>query len=95
MTYTTETIKEKVSKDPRWATRALIALYQRQTTDEQASERTIERNGQGFNGIDAEILSSFANQVLAGRTLSQKQLAIAFKKLPKYSKQLLAIASTN
>lgn len=95
MTHTTETIKEKVSKDPRWATRALIALYQRQTTDEQASERTIERNGQGFNGIDAEILSSFANQVLAGRTLSQKQLAIAFKKLPKYSKQLLAIASTN
>lgn len=85
-------IRNKVSTDPRWATRALIALYNKQTREEQSIEMTVERNGAGFNALDAEILSSFAKQALAGRRLSQKQLAIAYKKLPKYSVQLYKIA---
>lgn len=89
---TKEEIQEKVRSDPRWAARAIVVLYDRQTADEQNVSATIEHNTIGFNGVDAEILSSFARQVLAGRTLSQKQLAIAYKKLPKYWRQLLEAA---
>ena len=90
---TTEQIREKVSSDPRWAARAIVALYNCQTAEEQAADATVVKNRMGFNGTDAFILSSFARQVQEGRTLSQKQLAIAYKKLPKYAKQLETLAS--
>jgi len=91
-TYTADDIRTKVSTDPRWTERALVALYKQQTPSEQASMTTRELNHVGFNGVDAELLTSFAQQVLRGRTLSAKQLAIAQRKLPKYARQLLAIA---
>jgi hypothetical protein len=85
-------IRERVGSDPRWASRALVVLYARQTASEQESHTTHVKNGCGFNGVDAGILSSFAEQVLRGRRLSLKQLRIAYKKLPKYAGQLLKIA---
>ena len=89
---TVQEIKAKVSSDPRWATRALLALYECQTEEEQASSRTVVKNCQGFNGTDATILSSFSVQVLKGWSLTQRQLEIAYKKLPKYAQQLAALA---
>ena len=87
-----EEIKSKVGSDPRWVSRSIIAIYNLQTREEQNKQRTLEYNGIGFNGIDSEILSSFAKQLLNGRTLSVKQLAIAYRKMPKYSSQLCQIA---
>lgn len=92
-TYTKEEIQTLVSTKPAWAEHALLALLERQTEDEQRSQATKHQNGAGFNGTDAAILTSFAQQVQRGRKLSEKQLAIAYKKLPKYAGQLLAIAS--
>ncbi len=85
-------IKEQLATDPRWAVRGLLRIYEGQTAEEQNSEHTIDANGVGFNGVDAEIMSSFAKQVLKGRTLSPKQMAIVFKKIPKYAKQLEGVA---
>lgn len=85
-------IKEQVSYNPKWATRALMTIYDLQTSDEQASGYTQNWNYVGFNGVDSEILSSFAEQVNKGRTLSEKQMKIIFKKMPKYAKQLMNIA---
>jgi hypothetical protein len=70
--------------------RAIFRVYQNQTANEQRTEQTTESNGVGFSGIDAEILTSFAKQLIRGRTLSPKQLIIARLKMPKYWKQLLA-----
>jgi hypothetical protein len=84
-------IKTMLGSDAKWATRAIVRLFELQTADEQMAEVTAVHNGQGFNGTDAKILSSFAKQVLAGRTLSPKQLNIAFKKLPKYAGQLMKV----
>jgi hypothetical protein len=81
-------VKNKLATNPAWATRAIVKLYELQTADEQISQTTTNVNGVGFNGTDATILSSFAEQILKGRTLSPKQLAIAYKKLPKYSRQI-------
>lgn len=89
---TKDEIKAKVASNPEWATRAIVALYYKQTADERYAEATREYNYVGFNAFDAGILTSFAIQVLAGRRLSEKQLGLAYKKLPKYAGQLLAIA---
>ena len=86
----TEYVKNQLSTNPVWAQRAIVKLWQRQTVDEQAAQITGHNNGVGFNGTDAFILSSFAEQINKGRTLSPKQLAIAFRKLPKYSKQIIS-----
>ena len=86
----TEYVKVQLSTNPAWVQRAIVKLWQRQTADEQAAKTTGHDNGVGFNGTDAMILSSFAEQINKGRTLSVKQLAIAFKKLPKYSKQIIS-----
>lgn len=89
---TKDEIRAKVSSNPLWAERAIAALYERQTATEKAIGQTVVLNGIGFNGADADILSSFGLQIQRGRRLSPKQLAIAFKKLPKYAGQLLRIA---
>lgn len=66
----------------------LLYLYGYQTPEEQSIEHTVEDNGVGFNGIDSEILSSFAKQVIAQRELSEKQYNILRLRLPKYYRQL-------
>lgn len=91
--YTQNEIKENVTNDYRWLARAIVAIYNRQTEDEQNTDSTRHLNGIGFNGVDAEILSSFAKQINKGRILSDKQKAIAVKKMGKYAGQLYRIQS--
>lgn len=82
-------IKNQLETNPAWAARAILKLYECQTMDEQVTGQTANINGVGFNGLDSVILSSFAEQLLKGRTLTAKQLAIAHKKLPKYGRQVM------
>lgn len=92
--YTKEFIQDKIKTDTRWTIRTLEVIYNRQTTDEQLSEQTSEKNGRGFTGIDGELLSSFHKQVVKNRELkrptllSDKQMELCRKKLPKYWKQV-------
>lgn len=87
-----EFLREKLSTDARWASRGLLRIYEYQTTDEKATQDTRHWNNVGFSGVDAEILSSFAEQLLKGRTLSEKQMAIVFRKMKKYARQLDGVA---
>lgn len=93
MAYTKEFIKEKILTDYRWLARGISAIYAHQTADEKAIGTTAHDNGIGFNGVDAFILSSFAQQIAKGRTLSPKQIEIARKKMAKYAGQLSKIAN--
>lgn len=79
--------------------RALVALYKRQTEDEQNSEATIVHNMAGFTPSDAQIGSSMATFYLKFNRLSEKQIAYWRKpnakgvpRICKYSGQLLKIA---
>ena len=85
-------IKAKISSDDRWATRALLSIYENQTSEEQSSQSTIEDNGIGFNGTDAEFLSSIAQGVLRYGQPTPRQMPHVRKKMPKYANQLFAIA---
>lgn len=90
-----ETVQELLASNDVAVLRALVAIYNNQTDEEQSSERTYYDNGIGFSGIDGEILSSFAKQLLKRGSLSEKQMVILRKKMKKYWKQLVAIAIEN
>jgi hypothetical protein len=90
-TYTVEFLKATIASNDKWAIRAMLAIYAKQTAAEQAAEGTIEDNGVGFSGVDGHILTSMSNQYIRYGRLSPKQLAIVRKCMPKYSRQLLKI----
>ena len=101
--YTKESIQEKIRTDVRWTIRTIEILFDRQTTDEQRYGQTYVRNGRGFNGRDSEIFTSFYHQIQKRKRvvssggqlvnfqslLSDKQLEICIKHLPKYWGQVL------
>lgn len=89
-------VKNKLSTNPKWVERAIIKLFERQTSDEQTSEETNHHNNVGFNGIDAKILSSFAKWLnrSANNHLSFKQLQCSYRILPKYWKQVWSLIPT-
>lgn len=89
-----EYIRSKLEADPNWAIRGLKKIYEYQTADEQAIGDTRLHNNVGFSGVDGVILSSFAEQVNKGRKLSDKQMAILFQKMPKYTNQLHKISES-
>jgi len=81
-------IRTMLGTNLNWASKGAIRIFENQTADEQNVGDTVENNGIGFTGVDAGILSSFAKQIIKGRTMSLKQQAILFKKMPKYAGQL-------
>jgi len=90
-----EFVKMMLSTNKKWTTRALLKIYECQTVIEQTSRSTLMWNGIGFSGCDAEILSSFAEQMKAGANLSEKQMSILFKKMPKYWNQIITLSDIN
>jgi len=95
-------IQDNMRDSDNWLYRGLIAIYNHQTYDEQNSETTKHDNGIGFSGTDAQILSSFAQQVInfnAGKSkysqpLSLRQKELCRRKMAKYAMQLARIART-
>lgn len=80
--------------------RSLLVLYARQTQDERNAQQTVEHNGMGFGAFDAELLSSFAEQISRnrygrqeGQKLTQRQMEIARKKVVRYVGQLVEVAN--
>lgn len=88
-------LKHKLSTDERWAKRALLVIWSRQTESEKITHTTMQDNGQGFSGNDAEFLTALADQLRIKGFLSAKQMAWVFKKMPRYWAQLLDIAESN
>jgi hypothetical protein len=96
MTWTKDDILKRLeaeTPDARLVYRALQALYARQTADEQATLNTSHRNGMGFNGFDAPLLSDIAQKSQRYGGLTPKQTALVAKKLRRYAGQLAAIAA--
>ena len=89
-----EQLRHRLASNDRWALRALIRIYQNQTADEQCREATIERNGIGFTGPDAEILTSFARQYQRRGCLSERQMIILHRRIPAYARQIVQGSDT-
>jgi len=104
MTYSKDQILNMIDNRDDAVYRGLVAIYERQTADEQSTESTNHLNGVGFNGRDARFGSSLAKQIIgwnntppARRTyrypLSRTQLEKGRNLLRKYAGQLARIAN--
>lgn len=87
--WTLDAVRTSIQNSDKAVISALMLLYSYQTTDEQMTGDARHQNGAGFNGADAPILTSFAQQYEQKGWLSPKQLELARKKLKKYSRQVL------
>jgi hypothetical protein len=93
-------IRELIEKRNDAVEKAVLCIYERQTETEKTVNSTIEHNGRGFGAFDAEILSSFAQQIMAnkwnrpkGERLTERQMVIARRKMKHYAGQLADIAA--
>jgi len=93
MGYTRDYIAEKLQSSEKWVARAIVAIYNLQESAERATGITCYLNGRGYNRTDASLMSGYAQQILNGRALSPRQLAVARDILPKYARQLCRIAN--
>ena len=84
-----EFLRWKLVHDQRWATAALMRIYDNQTLGEQSSEDTYAANGIGFTVGDARLLTRFAEWYKSHGWLSEKQMRWVFEKMGKYTGQLL------
>lgn len=91
--WTKDEIKDHMKNEDTWLYRGILAIYNRQTDNEQFSGETHDLNGMGFNGADAPIMSSFAEFLKKTGFLTPKQQIIARKKMMKYAGQLAEIAN--
>jgi hypothetical protein len=94
--FTAEFIKTQMQTSQVWLEHGLLAIYDRQTSDEKECDATVHHNGVGFSPLDAELLGSFARQLRNGLPhLTVKQTMWARKKMVKYAGQLAKIAKAN
>lgn len=96
MSWDKDSINSLLLSNPKAMDRALLVLLDRQTDDEISSEMTKYVNGRGFNGVDAEFMTSLAVRVRRGWGLTPKQRACLTKtnskgycRLSKYHAQLI------
>lgn len=62
-------------------------VYYNQNNSEQVGGYTVERNGVGFNKIDAPILTELAEKYLSQGYLAADELAIISTRIKKYHNQ--------
>lgn len=87
-----EMLKKQIATNDNKAIHALMTVYSYQTDQEQSNGHTIEYNGMGFSGVDSQILSSFAEQYHAKGFLSEKQMVLVKRLMPRYANQLLELS---
>lgn len=91
--WTKDEILDLIERNDTMVGRSLVQLWMRQTEDEKSTMSTRECNARGFSGVDAEFLSALAMQFNSKNWLSDKQTAVARRRLHKYAKQLTRIAN--
>lgn len=85
-----EFLRRKIGSDDRWALRAMNRVYDSQTDDEKEAQSTSHINGIGFNGLDANIMSSMRESYEKYGRLTPKQMAVVKKIMIKYAKQIFS-----
>ena len=88
-----EYLKGRLATDKDWALRALLLVVEFQSDVEYEMERTKFRNGMGFNSSDGEILTSIAKQYQKKGWISDKQLFLVQKRIPKYWEQVMNLSN--
>lgn len=91
--WTKEAIERLLKENDRAVERGLVAIYHRQTSEEQNSKTTIHRNGMGFSGAHASYGSYLAKWILSGKHLNGNHLVKGRSLILHYTGQLLEVAN--
>jgi len=81
-------IQIMVLANDEWACRAALALFELQTPEEQAEEKTVDLNYKGLSSTDAEFFSGIAKRLLDKKNISYSQLESVRQRTLKYRGQL-------
>lgn len=92
MAHTKDSIQSLLLTSDKALARGVVAIYRRQTQDEQHAQAAIHENGVGFTGTDARFLSMVARTVLAHGEIHPGHIHATRAMMPKYWRQLLDIA---
>jgi len=93
MVWTREDVVALMARSDDAVCAALVGMFNRQTSEEQQREATVDLNGVGFSGQDADFMSSLAKGVLKWGHLTARQLPHARRNLKKYAGQIAEIAN--
>ena len=74
---------------------ALVRIYDLQTPLEKATDMSVQENGYGFNRVDAQYLSKYANMVKMGHHLTKDEVCRVRSRMLKYWKQLMVLSKEN
>lgn len=91
--WTKEKISNGILSNNSWVERGVVAIYNKQTEDEKMVEDTIKKNGVGYSGADAKLMTYYAKWIISGKHLSGNHLEKARKRILKYTTQLTKIAN--
>ena len=92
-TWTRTEIEALINSNDRAVERAMVAIWERQTADEQATQDTRHHNGRGFAAWSARSGTYFAEWVRSGRRLTGKHLVKARKIALHHAGQLTDFAN--
>ena len=92
-TWTRTEIEEMINGNDRAVERAMVAIWERQTADEQETQGTRHHNGRGFASATARSGTYFAEWVRSGRRLTGKHLVKARKIALHHAGQLTDFAN--
>lgn len=89
--WTRADVVAMLNGSPAAVERALITLFERQTSDEQQTDTTRHENGRGFSAADAGLFSFYAKQIQDGKHLRPGQLNRCRRngRIQRYTGQLL------
>lgn len=90
--WTKDKIRLLLQSDNRAVERAIVAIYHRQTFDEQATKETKHHNNMGFSSAHSRLGTYYAEWVLKGNHLTGNHLEKARKIALRYTDQLLKVA---
>jgi len=92
-TWTRTEIEALINSNDRAVERAMVAIWERQTADEQETQDTRHHNGRGFAAWSARSGTYFSEWVRSGRRLTGKHLAKARKIALHHAGQLTDFAN--
>lgn len=92
-TWTRDEINRLLENNPHAVERAILRIYERQTSTEQARGDTLLHNGVGFSSCHAKRGTYYAKWILSGRHLTGEHLEKARRIAIHHSRQLVEIAN--
>ena len=87
-----EFIRRRLGSKVSMAQKVLLMLYKcGQTPMERAfrGQMLEEKNGRGFTAFDSPLMTSFAEQLITKKRLSESQNQILLRRMPRYTRQVL------